>query len=119
MAKFNLTKTPAKPNTVNLAGGNAYSQSAELELASILLTSFASDQFYRSADDTFKRLKELIPQCDKKFVAQAAIYARTEFGMRSITHVLGSEVAKYLSGEPWAKNFYERLIYRPDDMLTD
>ena len=117
MAKFNLTKTPAKPSTVNLAGGNAYSQSAELELASILLTSFASDQFYRSAEDTFKRLKELIPQCDKKFVAQAAIYARTEFGMRSITHVLGSEVAKYLSGEPWAKNFYERLIYRPDDMM--
>lgn len=115
MSRFNQTVTPAK--TVNLAGGEAYKQSPELELVSILLTSFANDTFYKSANDTFETLKTLIAKCDKKFVAQAAIYARTNFGMRSITHVAASELAKYISGEKWAKDFYTAVVYRPDDMM--
>lgn len=114
MSRFNLPTVGTK--TINKAGGEAYSQSAELELISILLTSFTDDQFYRSTNDTLERLKELIRICDKKFVAQAAVYARTQFGMRSITHCVASELAKYISGESWAKDFYSAIIYRPDDM---
>jgi len=114
MSKFNQKSEGTK--TVNLAGGQAYSQSAELELLSILLTSFANDQFYRSANDTYEHLKKLVGVCDKKFVAQSAIYARTQFGMRSISHVVASELAKHISGEKWAKDFYSTIIYRPDDM---
>lgn len=115
MSRFNQTVTPAK--TVNLAGGEAYKQSPELELVSILLTSFANATFYKSANDTFETLKTLIAKCDKRFVAQAAIYARTHFGMRSITHVAASELAKHISGEKWAKDFYSAIVYRPDDMM--
>ena len=115
MSRFNTTSEGTK--TVNLAGGDAYKQSPELELVSILLTSFANDSFYRSANDTFDRLKELVRICDKKFVAQAVVYARVQFGMRSITHCVASELAKYISGEKWAKDFYSAVIYRPDDML--
>lgn len=115
MGRFNQTSTGTK--TVNMAGGEAFSQTPELELTSILLTSFANDQFYRKADDTFERLKELVRLCDKKFVAQAAVYARTQFGMRSITHVVASELAKHIGGEPWAKDFYSAIVYRPDDMM--
>lgn len=115
MSKFNQKSEGIK--TVNFAGGQAYSQTPELELVSILLTSFANDQFYRSANDTFDRLKELICVCNKQFVAQAAVYARTQFGMRSITHVVASELAKHISGEKWAKDFYKSIIYRPDDMM--
>lgn len=115
MSRFNKTSTGSK--TENLAGGEAFSQTPEMELTSILLTSFANDAFYRSADGTFERLKELIKLCDKRFVAKAAIYARTKFGMRSITHCVASELAKYISGTDWAKDFYERIIYRPDDMM--
>ena len=115
MSKFN---TPSESTKVeNFAGGKAYKQSAELELVSILLTSFVQDQAYRKEGDTTKRLKELIEKCNKEFVAKAGIYARTKFGMRSITHLLASELAKYLSGKEWAKNFYDKIIYRPDDML--
>lgn len=110
MSKFNSQKI------TNLAGGDSYEQSPELELVSILLTSFADDSFYRSANDTLERLKELIKLCDKKFVAKAVVYARTQFGMRSITHVVASELAKYISGEKWAKDFYSAVVYRPDDM---
>lgn len=115
MSRFNQTSTGTK--TVNLAGGDAYKQTPELELVSILLTSFANDSFYRSADNTFDKLKELIRLCDKKFAAKAAVYARTKFGMRSITHVVASELAKHIGGEKWAKDFYSSVIYRPDDIL--
>lgn len=115
MGRFNIGLFRKKTVT-NLAGGEAYSQSAELELVSILLTSFAGNQFYRSANDTFTRLKELISLCDKKFVAQAAVYARSQFGMRSISHVVASELAQYLGGEAWGKDFYNAVIHRPDDI---
>ena len=114
MSRFNQTTSPTK--TENLAGGEAYTQSRELELLSILLTSFANDQFYRSSDDTFFRLKELISSNNIEFAAKAIVFARTEFGMRSISHVAASEIAKYASGKPWAKRFFDRVIYRPDDM---
>lgn len=115
MSKFNTKSTGTK--TVNLAGGEAYAQSPELELVSILLTSFASDQFYRSGADTFDRLKQLVSSWDKLFVAKAAVYTRTKFGMRSISHVVASELAKHISGEKWAKDFYKAIVYRPDDMM--
>lgn len=115
MSLFN--KKSAATQTVNYAGGEAYTQSPEMELVSILLTSFANDSFYKSAYQTFDRLKELIGKCDKKFVAQAAIYARTQIGMRSITHCVASELAKHIGGEKWAKDFYTAIVYRPDDML--
>lgn len=115
MSRFNTHSTGSK--VINKAGGQGYSQTPELELLSILLTSFANDQFYRSADKTFIRLQELIEKCDKKFAAKAAVYARTEFGMRSITHVLASELAKHISGETWASEFYNKIVYRPDDMM--
>lgn len=113
--KFNTTLT--EKTIVNKAGGLSYSQTPELELVSILLTSFANDQFYRGENETFQRLKELISICNKEFVAKAAVYARTKFGMRSISHVAASELAKHIKGEKWAKSFYDAVVYRPDDML--
>lgn len=114
MSRFNTNKPTTKVQ--NMAGGASYAQSPELELVSVLLTSFASDEFYRSSNDTFARLITLVKDVDKEFVAKAAIYARTEFGMRSITHVVASELALHLAGKPWAKEFYDRIVYRPDDM---
>lgn len=116
MGKFNTVNKAKSTKTVNLAGGQAYSQSAELELVSILLTSFVQDQYYKSAGDTMKRVTELLNKVDPKFAAKAAIYARNEFGMRSITHVLAVEIAKHISGQEWGKKFFTEVIRRPDDM---
>jgi len=114
MSKFNTLQKPTK--VINKAGGESYSQSKELELISILLTSFVNDQFYRSSNDTLKRLKELIKEIDPLFAAKAAIFARDKFGMRSISHVLASEIASNLGGKEWSKNFYDKIIVRLDDM---
>lgn len=117
MSRFNQTSVGSPQRTTNLAGGDAYANSPELELVSILLTSFGEDSFYRDAKDTFNRLRDLIKRCDKEFVAKACVYARKEFGMRSISHVCAAELAKYIGGELWAKDFYSAVIHRPDDMM--
>lgn len=115
MARFNKKTTTTK--TENLAGGKAYKESAELELITILLSSFVQDQFYRKATDTVKRIKEVIQHCDPVFVAKSAIFARNEFGMRSITHITAGEIAKNVKGESWTKNFFKQVFKRPDDIL--
>lgn len=122
MALFNQSKTRTRkskrtPDTRNYAGGRAYSQSNELKLVSLLLTSFAQNQYYKRAQESFNEIVRLLPLVDPLFAAKAAIYARTEFGMRSITHVLAAELAAYASGKTWAKHFYDQVVYRPDDML--
>ena len=116
MAKFNTKSPKAKTLPENLAGGQAYKQSDELALASILLTSFVSDQFYRGSSDTLSEVKSLLSKVDPVFAAKAAIYARDRFGMRSITHALAGEIAPLASGADWGKSFYEKVISRPDDM---
>lgn len=114
MSRFNGKEVGTK--TTNRAGGEAYKLSTKEELAFLLLTSFVKDQFYRSADDTMEEVRKLIHGGDKLFAAKAAIYARNEFGMRSISHVVAGEIAKQVKGESWTKNFFDKVIRRPDDM---
>lgn len=116
MSKFNTKPTGNK--TENLAGGEAYAESPKLELASLLLTSFVQDQYYRNQGAAIDDVKRLIASIsDKTFPAKAAIYARQEFGMRSISHVVAGEIAGTVHGTEWAKRFFDKVVRRPDDML--
>lgn len=114
MSKFNTKESPTK--TTNLAGGEAFTQSPELEFVSILLTSFASNQFYQKEEKGFERLENLLPRIDPEFAAKAIVYGRTKFGMRSISHVAAVKLSSFLKGKSWAKNFYNAVIHRPDDI---
>lgn len=116
MALFNFSKRNQN-RTANRAGGQAYVQTPQMQLVSILLTSFVQDQFYRSAKVSLDELSNLLPQVDPQFAAKAAVFARNEFGMRSITHALAAELAVQASGNGWGKGFYDRIVRRPDDML--
>lgn len=113
MAKFNETK---KSDVRNLAGGKAYKESKELALVSLLLTSFGDNKYYEKESSIYARLEQLIQDCDKMFVAKAIIYARKVFGMRTITHIASSILAKYIGGESWAKDFFTKVVNRVDDM---
>jgi len=116
MSRFNQTKKDSTL-TVNVAGGEAYKESAELELVSTLLTSFVNDQYYKKAEDTINNVDQLIDQiADKTFVAKAAIYARNEFGMRSISHLVAASIANKVRGEEWTKRFFNRVVRRVDDI---
>jgi hypothetical protein len=119
--RFNRKSTSAvatrkTPNTVNLAGGYAFTQEQKLEFASILLTSFLKNQFYRSADETINRIQQLMRSVDPKFAAQAAVYARKVFGMRSVSHLVAAEIGALVHGSDWGRNFFREIIQRPDDV---
>ncbi len=114
---FNKQRKPLT-QTTNLAGGEAFAESPKLELVSALLTSTLKDEFYRSSDATVNRIKQLVAAIpDKQFSAKAAVYARNEAGMRSVTHLVAGEIAKSVKGEAWTAPFYRKLCRRPDDAL--
>lgn len=117
MSKFNQPVLKNQPATVNLAGGQAHAESAELALVSLLLTSFASDKFYEKEGAERTRLRDLVSRVDPLFAARAAVYARREFGMRSISHLIAASLAPYLSGLSWSAGFYDAIVHRVDDML--
>ena len=117
MAKFNVKPT-VDQKVINLAGGQAHAQSPELEFASLLLTSFVEDKFYQSKSDTLNRVSELLDEkVAPEFAAKAAVYARDQFNMRSISHVVGAELAQRVKGSEWMRPFVKNLIVRVDDML--
>lgn len=115
MSKFNSKSTGTK--TTNLVGGEAFKVNSKFEFISILLTSFVQSQFYRSENKVIENLRNLfnlIP--DKLFLAKTAIYARTKFGMRSVSHIVAGEIAKSVKNEEWSKSFFDKIVYRVDDM---
>lgn len=115
MSKYN-EKTEGT-RTENRAGGPAYKENDKLHFASLLLTSFVKSQFYRTEDETVRETVDLMNSIDdKEFLAKAAIFARNEYGMRSISHVVAGEMAERLKGANWSKRFFEKVIRRPDDM---
>ena len=118
-----MTPDHARPQTrqhetINHAGGGAWSQSAEHELVALVLTSFVQDQFYREATETVSRLRALARAVDPKFVARLALFARREFQLRAISHVLAAEVAELAKGEQWTRGFYRDLVVRADDVTA-
>jgi hypothetical protein len=116
MSKFN-TSAATTNKTVNLAGGEAFTMTPELELVTALLTSFLEDQYYEKGTKRQSRIEELVDKVDPKFAAQASIYARNEFGMRSVSHVVAAKIAGTVKGEQWTKSYFDKVVRRPDDML--
>lgn len=116
MARFNTAATRTT-KTTNLAGGEAFTEDARTEFVSMLLTSLVQDQYYRKAEDGLKRMRELMDTLDPVFAAKAAIYARDKFNMRSISHAVAGEIALRVSGKEWTKNFLDKVVVRPDDIL--
>lgn len=116
MSKFNKTKEPVSPTTVNEMGEKAYQLSDKEELVSIVLTTFLSNSYYETEKEIIDRIKEKVAKLDPLFVAKLAIYARNEANMRSVSHLLAGELANKVSGKEWAKRFYEKIVGRPDDM---
>ena len=124
MGKFNNSSTVASPkkqkqipNTINQAGGLAFTLDDQLQLVALLAASFTQQQAYSSGSDQIQRMVELGKKVDPLFAAKAAIYARDKMNMRSITHVLAATIGSVAKGLPWTKNFFDKIVVRPDDMI--
>lgn len=118
MAKFNEKKTVKQPESVNFMGEKAFLLQAKEEFVSSIMTTFLSKEgsYYESSNEEVKRILSLLEKIDPLFACKAAIYVRENGNMRSISHLLGAALAKYISGQEYAKRFYNKLIVRTDDM---
>lgn len=113
MARWNILQSASV--TENLAGGEAYRMSPELELTTIALTTFLKDEFYRSSDKTVARIRKLTKLVNPYFVSKLALYARNEFGMRSVSHLLACEVIESAQ-IVFLPEFISKVCRRVDDM---
>ena len=95
--------TNAVPDTINKAGGKAFSLTPEYKLAFGLVSSFLEPEFYRSRTQTVNELSDLVKKVNPLFAAKAAVYARTQYGMRSTSHLVAAEIAKNVKGAQWTK----------------
>ena len=118
MAKFNEKKTVKQPESVNFMGEKAFLLKPKEEFVSSIMTTFLSNEgsYYESSNEEVKRILSLLDKIDPLFACKAAIYVRENGNMRSISHLLGAALANYISGQEYAKRFYNKLIVRPDDM---
>lgn len=116
MSKFN-TKSENKPSmTTNYMGENAFVLTAKEELITTVMTTFLSDGYYENQQEIVERIKEALDKVDPLFVAKLAVYARTEGNLRSVSHLLAALLADKVRGNEWAKNFFNTVVVRPDDM---
>lgn len=117
MAGFNKVKQHG-PNAVSYEGGAVYEKSPVNAWMNMLFSSFMEDKFYESAADQQERFINLTDNMAKeygyKFVAKAALFARNELGMRSISQF----VAAWLNTQTFdnKRAFYRAFMRRPDDV---
>jgi 60 kDa SS-A/Ro ribonucleoprotein len=94
MANKNLFKSTAPSrtapatDTVNNAGGKAYSLTAEAALAQFACTGTFSDTFYVQADKQLDEVKKLVSQVRPEFLAKLAVYSRESAFMKDMSAFL-------------------------------
>lgn len=114
MSKYNSKVTPSMAK--NEMGEQAYVMSEKENLVSSVLTTFLQGSYYETENEEVKKIKKAAEACDPLFVAKTALYARQQANMRSVSHLLAADLAPRVSGSEWGKNFYERIVIRPDDI---
>lgn len=116
MAKFNEKKVAKQPTETNFMGEMAFKMEDKEELVSTVMTTFLHNEYYEKESDKVGRIQSLLKKVDPLFAAKLAIYARNEGNLRSVTHLVSAEIAKYIGGSEWGKRFYNKIVVRPDDM---
>ena len=117
MGKFNEKReTKHVPSEVNKMGSAAYKLDPKEELVATVLTTFVQKSYYEKEKEIMKRIRKSAEACDPLFVAKTALYTRGPANMRSSSHVLAAELAPRITGLEWSTRFYNKIIFRVDDM---
>lgn len=103
--------------TVNYEGGEAFSMASELELYTAVVTSAMSQTNYEAADGRVERIAQLVGKCDDMFVAQLAVYARTQMNLRNIPLLLVTELARKHNGDDLVARAVDGVVRRADEIM--
>ena len=113
MAKFNTTQTI---RTANRSGHAAYKMADKQKLVTQVLTSFFNEsKFYGDNTAEMQETIKNVIATDPQFVANLAVFARREFNMRSVAHVLVAYLAHEVNGKPYARKAANAVAIRGDD----
>ena len=114
MSKFNTTATV---KTLNISGHEAYRMTDKEKLVTQVLTSFINEKkFYGDNTDELIETLTSVINSDPKFVSKLAVFARREFGMRSVSHVLTAYLAHEAAGKPYVRDTVYGITMRGDDV---
>ena len=114
MSKFNEKRGI---ETVNRSGHAAYNMDAKSKLITQVLTSFFNEnKFYSDNSDEMREIIKTVIQSDPGFVSHLAVFARREFNMRSVSHVLTAYLAHEEKGKPFVRKITQGVTVRGDDV---
>lgn len=114
MAKFNNTATI---KTTNKEGHVAYRMKDKEKLITQVLTSFFNEsKFYGDNSKEMIETIQRVIKTDPQFVSKLAVFARREFNMRSVAHVLTGFLAHESEGKPYARETIRGISLRGDDV---
>lgn len=114
MAKFN---SPTTIKTTNKDGHVAYSMTDKAKLVTQVLSSFFQEaKFYGDNSAEMQEVIKRVIQKDPQFVSNLAVFARREFNMRSVSHVLTAYLAHEEKGKPFVRKTVKGVSLRGDDV---
>ena len=114
MSKFNQKQTV---KTTNREGNPAYAMHAKSKLVTQVLTSFFNEaKFYGDNSDEMQQTIAAVIKTDPAFVSKLAVFARREFNMRSVSHVLTAYLAHEPEGKPFVRDTVRGVTVRGDDV---
>lgn len=114
MAKFNSATTI---KTVNKEGHTAYGMADRAKLVTQVLTSFFNEKkFYGDNSAEMQDVIQRVIKKDPQFVSNLAVFARREFNMRSVSHILTAYLAHETNGKPFVRETIAGVSLRGDDV---
>lgn len=114
MSKFN---SPVTIRTTNKSGHAAYNMGDKEKLVTQVFTSFINEaKFYGDNTKEMQQTIQRVIKTDPRFVSRLAVFARREFNMRSVSHVLTAYLAHEVDGKPFARETVRGVSLRGDDV---
>lgn len=114
MSKFNSSQSA---RTTNRSGHVAYKMPDKQKLVTQVLTSFFNEEkFYGDNSTEMQETIKAVIAKDPQFVANLAVFARREFNMRSVSHVLVAYLAHEVAGKPLTRRVVKAVALRGDDV---
>lgn len=116
MSKFN--KNISTQMVDSYEGGKVFEKNPLEEWMNTLFSSYLTDKFYENEDTQTTRFIELTNQIIVKygasFAAKAAVFARKELGMRSVSQLTAAILNEYQFENK--RHFFSQIVNRPDDV---
>jgi 60 kDa SS-A/Ro ribonucleoprotein len=109
MFPVNTSRNTPIADTINEAGGKAYSFSPEHALAQYAVTGVFNNTFYVSAKDQIDQIKNLMDGVSNEFIGKLAIYARQNGNMKDMPAFLIASLLQRNAPEVF-KRVFHRVI---------